>query len=100
MYSNYVDISRLGWLLWEQNLDECAEAIKSEKDDELIPQEATQFKILFALFLVCTIYAAFATYLLISAMAQKKQKWRVQMVLFYALANVTLISKCIFKSTF
>ena len=88
--SNNDSISKIGWFMARQNLDDCAETMQTKKDDELIPQAATQFKILFALFLVCTLYAACATYLLIRAMTQK---WRVQMVLFYAVANITLICK-------
>ena len=70
--------------------------MKTKKDDELLPDDKgmTQFKVLFALFLLCSIYAAVATYHLIKAM---NKKWKVQMVLFYAFANVTLI--CKYQST-
>ena len=83
----------------DSNVTYCLSIIedKSVRDNDLTAQEATQFKVMFFVFLACTIYALISTIVLIRAM---KKKWKVQMLLFYVFADITLICKYYFRSLF
>ena len=71
------------------NTSDCTS--KGIRDSSLNQEEKTQYKVLFFGFTLCSIYALIATVILIKAMRKKS---KVQMVLFYILADVTLIGKC------
>ena len=70
------------------NTSDCTN--KTIRDSQLAQEERTQYAVMFGGFTVCSIYALIATVILIKAM---RKKCKVQMVLFYILADVTLIGK-------
>ena len=71
---------------------ECKDAIKNGKDDEILigDQDEAMFKVLFVIFLLCAVYAAAATVLLVHDMINYP---KIQLIIFYIFANLTLFGK-------